>query len=173
MFDDGPVLEYGETIVTDELNKKSGYDRQLTAETIRVMNMWMGVTTELYRASTSCRDGYGGKSKAGFNPVDHAAALWYGSSQNPEATDGASLYAWTKRTATLFEGGIDVNEKIAAELQSLQKSFETCRQISIEDLRETEGIKMKHQIDGVTKMMTIPLVQNFIHHLATQVCADL
>jgi len=56
MFADGAILSYGDTIVTDEFDKKSGYDAELTAQTISVMNVWMAMSTEMYRAATACRD---------------------------------------------------------------------------------------------------------------------
>ena len=85
VFDDEDLANFGDTIVRDEFGKASGYDPLLTAETIRVVNMWMAMTTELYKAVASCRDG----SSSGANPVDFAAALWFGNHQNAEASEGA------------------------------------------------------------------------------------
>jgi len=168
MFDDGAILNYGDTVVNDEFDKKSGFDAELTAETIRVMNVWMAMTTEMYRAATSCRDGYVSKSPQGFNPVDFAAALWFGSAEDPDSSEGASLYAWAKRAEMAFtDQGVRVTEKITSELIELQAKFVDCRD-SPKSLQEKKGIDMKHRVDDITRLMVVPLVQNFIHHLATE-----
>lgn len=173
MFDEGEILNYGDTIVMDEFEKSSGYDGKLTGETIRVTNMWMAATTEMYRAAESCRDGYDSNSPQGFNPVDFAAAFWFGSAQDADSTDGGSLYAWAKRAEQEFTNQSNgANAKIISLLQNLQKSFADCRGLS-EDAREVKGIEMKHTADEIARWMVVPLVQNFIHHLAEEVSATI
>lgn len=169
MFDNGPILNYGDTIVIDEFDKKSGYDAVLTAETIRIMNMWMATTSELYRAAEACRAGYVDNAPSGFNPVDFAAALWFGSAQDADLSDGASLYSWAKRAEEDFTGqSSGVNDAIITKLNELQKSFRDCRGLAT-DLQKKKGFEMKRAVDDITRVMTVPVVQNFIHHLATEV----
>lgn len=170
-FDDGEILNYGDTIIMDEFDKSSGFDSKLSAETIRVMNMWMAMTTEMYRAADSCRDGYVSKAPQGFNPVDFAAAFWYGSAQNPDLTDNSSLYAWAKRAEKEFvEQSMGANDVITTKLNDLQKSFQGCKLLS-KDEQEKKGVEMKHMVDDITRWMVVPIVQNFIHHLASKVSA--
>ena len=45
---------YAHTIINDEFGKKSGYDSQLTADTIRVNNLWMATVQALYNAVQLC-----------------------------------------------------------------------------------------------------------------------
>lgn len=172
VFDDGDLLHYGDTIIEDEFSKSSGFDAKLSAETIRVMSMWMAMATELYRAANSCRVGYAKKAPQDFNPVDHAAAFWYGTAQNPDLTDNASLYAWAKKAENLFiEQSMGTNDAIQTKLTTLQQKFNLCKSLPGAQ-QETEGIAMKHMADDITRWMTVPIVQYFIHHLATEVSAN-
>jgi hypothetical protein len=86
-FDDMNVVNYGDAVVTDSFNKETGYIPELTAETIRVLNMLMAMVTEMYRAGQSCLNG----SLMDTNPVDFAAALWFGTAQDPSSSDGGTL----------------------------------------------------------------------------------
>jgi len=168
MFDDGDILFYGDTIVMDEMEKSSGFDPILSAETIRVMNMWMSAITELYRAATICRSGYVKRAPVGFNPVDFAAAFWYGTAGDPDSLDGGSMYVWAKKANNEFMNQVNSpNEQIIARFKDLQEFYSSCRNIA-DDQREKHGIQMKHMVDEMTKWMTVPLVQNFIHHLAIE-----
>ena len=167
-FDGGDILEYGDIVVMDEFNKKSGFDNKLTAETIRVMNVWMAMATELYRASTSCRDGYITDTFQGFNHVDYAAAFWYGDQDDPEKSDGASLYSWAKWTEAKFTDGMKVTDQMQGKLSELQEKFEDCRDMA-KDEQKKLGIEMKHKADEITRLMVVPMVRYFIHHLATEV----
>jgi hypothetical protein len=168
MFNDEPILTYGDTIVSDEINKSSGFDPDLSAETIRITNMWMAATTELYRAAESCRNGYVNRAHKGFNPVDFAAALWYGYEQNPDLTTGGSLYAWAKRIQNSFVDQSDgANEQIRIKLVELQQDFASCKGLA-DSQAELKGAQMKHKVDEITRWMLVPLVQYFIHHLATE-----
>jgi len=166
-FDDGAILNYGDTIVMDEFNKKSGFDADLTAETIRVMNMWMAAVTEVYSAAKVCQDD--SASSGNNNPIDNAAAFWYGNAQDPESLIGGSLYAWAKRSEQNFKDQqILVREVFPIKLKGLQQDFEDCLTLP-SDQREVKGIEMKHKADEIAKLMAIPIIQRFIHHLATEV----
>ena len=163
MFDDGAILNYGDTIVMDEFNKKSGFDAELTAETIRVMNMWMAAVTEVYAAAKFCRNG----TAASANAVDNAAAFWFGNAQDPESSIGGSLYAWAKRSEQNFKNQqFLVREVLPTKLTELQKDFQDCIG---NELHEELGLEMKRKADEIVKLMTIPIIQRFIHHLATEV----
>ena len=172
-FDDGNILYFGDTTVQDEFNKSSGYDPKLTAETIRVMNVWMAMTTELYRSTALCRNGYVDRLSASFNPVDFAAALYFGTATDPDLVNtldsNGGLYAWAKRAGNQFvDESVGVNDEIIFKLKDLQKSFQDCRGLSRED-RESKGLTMRDSVKEITNLMTVPMVQNFLGHLASQV----
>lgn len=179
VFDGKDILYYGDTIVMDEFDKQSGYNPKLTAETIRVMNMWMSMSTEMYRAVETCRNGYSTDAPADFNPVDFAAALWLGSAENPDLTVGGSLYAWAKRAEQEYTDQSDgVNDKIIELLKKLQQDFSDCRSLFSAQqpvYEQTEGkeiaIRMKQRADEISRWMLVPMVQWFIHHLAAKVRA--
>ena len=167
-FDDKPLLPFGDTIVTDEIEKQSGFDAKLTAETISLANMWMAMTTELYRAVESCRDG--SINNQGGNPVDNAAAFWFGSQTDPDSMTESSLFAWAKRAQSEFTGfSTGVNDEIIRMLSSLQKSYASCKTEATSEQRQNSSILMKTDVDYTTKVMTVPMVQNFIQSLASMV----
>ena len=168
LFFDADVLHYGETLVNEELNKSSGYDGKFTVETIQLVNMWMAMITEMYRAAGLCRDGAG--DVLDFNPVDFAAALWFGTAQDADSSaDGSSLYAWAQRAAMDFvDQSISVTDEVNSRLTLLQTTYSDCRDSSGEESKK-EGIEMKHMVDEITWLLTVPLVQHFIHHLAIEV----
>jgi hypothetical protein len=170
LFFDADVLHYGETIVNDEFNKASGYDGKFTVETIQLMNMWMAMTTEMYRAAGLCHDG--AEDILDFNPVDFAAALWFGTAQDADSsTDGSSLYAWAKRAAMDFvEQSISVTDEVNSRLTLLQTTYSLCKELGSGEESKMKGIEMKHMVDEITWLLTVPLVQHFIHHLAIEVC---
>ena len=172
-FDSGDILNYGDTIVMDEFNKQSGFDAELTAETIRVMNMWMAAVNEIYAAAESCRYGLNGVDigYSKYNPVDSAAAFWFGSLQDPNSSDGGSLYAWAKRAQQDFVSDFVVNDDIIDKLKELQQSYNECKTL-VGGSQELKGIEMKHKADDIVRVMTVPLVQRFIHHLATEVSGN-
>lgn len=166
MFDYMPLLSFGDTIVTDEIEKKSGFDPKLTAETISLANMWMAMITELYKAVESCRDGSIRNDSAGVNPIDNAAAFWFGSQTDPNVMTGSSLFSWAARVQRGFTGFVSgANEEMIRMLSSLQKSYASCKV----DATVDRAILMKFDVDYTTQIMIVPLVQNFIQSLAVSV----
>lgn len=152
----------------DGFNKKSGYDEELTAETIRVTSVWMAMVTELYKAVESCRDGSASDTEEGFNPVDHAAAFWFGSSRDTDGNVGGSLYAWTSRAGSNFiNQNIGANEEMINALIDLQSEYVTCKDLSPDDADEIAE-NMSKDVLTITRLMTVPLVQNFIIDLASK-----
>eukprot|EP00804_Cyclotella_cryptica_P018112 CCRYP_005898-RB/>CCRYP_005898-RB protein AED:0.02 eAED:0.02 QI:1433/1/1/1/0.93/0.88/17/82/2547 len=169
-FDGGDIAQYGNTIIQDGFKKNSGYDEKLTAETIRVTNVWMAMVTELYKAVESCGDGSASTTEPGFNPVDHAAAFWFGSAKDDiqSVTDGGSLHAWAARAAASFiEQSIGVNDEMLTMLNKLQSNYTTCKDVARDDANEITS-HMRKDVLYITRLMTIPIVQNFITDLATK-----
>lgn len=166
MFDGKPLISFGDTIIMDEIEKDSGFDAELTAETISLVNVWMHITSELYKAVQLCRDGTADSER---NPIDDAAAFWFGSQTDPNTTTGSSLLAWANRAQSQFEGlDSNDNDEITELLTSLQSSYASCEIVSA-DQRDSHALMMKPDVDRTIQMMTVPLVQNFIHSLASMV----
>jgi len=167
-FDDGDLSEYGNSIVMDSFNKNSGFDQDLTAETILVTNVWMAMVTELYKAVESCRDGSASSTEEGFNPVDHAAAFWFGSSKSSDGNEGASIHAWTARAGSNFiNQSISVNIEMITYLSDLQSNYAQCKNLPRSDADEFANV-MSEVVLSMTRLMIVPLIQNFITDLATK-----
>ncbi len=166
MFDDNPLLPFGDTIVTDELEKESGFNAKLSAETIILTNMWMAMTNYLYLAVESCRDG--SIRNQDYNDIDIAAAFWFGAQTDPNSTTESTLFAWAKRAQSEFIGfSTGVNDEMIRMLSSLQKSYTSC--MTADSERKNIAISMKTDVDYTIQVMIVPLVQNFIQILASMV----
>lgn len=130
--------------------------------------------TEMYRAAQLCRGGLGksitDELDMDFNPVDIAAALWFGSAQDADTPEGGGLYAWAKRAGMKFvEQKISVNDEVNSRLTQLQTSFSDCKAFDSEEDYTMKGIEMMHVVDDITRFLMVPLVQHFINHLAIEV----
>ncbi len=166
LFDRKPLLPFGDTIITDEIEKESGFDAKLTAETISLVNVWMAITSELYKAVAFCRDE---TTTSHRNPIDDAAAFWFGSHTDPNDTTGSSLFAWANRAQSEFTGfDSGVNDEMIERFTSLQDIYASC-EFTTGDERTDRALGMKTDVEHTIKIMTVPLVQNFIQSLASMV----
>ena len=169
-----PVYSYGNTIVLAEFNKPSGYDSVLTAETIRATNMWMATANALYEGVNLCKKGsVSSIDDANYvDPIDKAAAFWFGTHDDAGVSKGGSLYAWARRMDGHFFNHVEdttftANGKILECLKELQMDLANCLSSTTEDsVREELAYKMRIYADDVTRYMTIPLVQSLIYYSA-------
>ncbi len=169
-FDDSPVGLFGDTIIMDEFEKKSGFNAQLTAETIRATNMWMAATNALYAGVHICSNSELADEPSYVNSIDKAAAFWIGTHKDPDSSEGGSLYAWSNRIdakfAELSGSDFDANVKILDGLNELQTEFSKCLGSSNATEKEDIAYKMRVYADDVARYMTVPLVQSLIHSMA-------
>ena len=151
------------------------YDAKLTAETIRVTNLWMATVQLLYDALYVCEDNPElGEDPTFINPIDQAAAFWFGNFDETALTGSGSLYAWAERIRSEFSFGtapspFDANKEILEGLNYLQTKLNDCMNINPSSTIEAGGdhsLEMRKVVDKLTKVMTVPLVQNLIHHTA-------
>jgi hypothetical protein len=164
LFNGDDILYYGDNIVMDEFDKESGYDGVFSAITIQVMNMWMAMITELYRAAYLCRN----EIQIEFSPVDFAAALWFGNAVDKDSFEGRSLYAWAKIAGQEFTSeSFLLTAEVTNRLKVLQTNFVDCQILSDSEAKDT-GVAMKHEVDQLVKILTVPMVQYFIHYLAIE-----
>lgn len=184
------VTEYGHTIIRDEFTKSSGYDPELTAETIRVMSMWMATLQSLYDSAAFCddedfKDGTWDSAKF-VSPVDKAAAFWFGDADAVGAQEGGSLYAWTERTRLNFTfnenlpasspSSFNANKELVTGFKKLQTLLGECMGtidpsseygfVSDEVLGSDVANKMRVTVEEMRAAMMIPVVQNMIHRTA-------
>ena len=181
------VDNYGHTIIMDEFGKTSGYDPTLTAEVIRVMNMWMATIQSLYDAVQLCdgEEDPGVDDVSYISPIDKAAAFWFGSLKGADETSmqgNGSLYAWAHRAKSNFvftDVVFDVNSEMVLELNQLQTLLPTCwadpAEITVDPITGEEvdvALQMRRIVDDISRYMTVPLVQNLIHHAASIANSD-
>ena len=181
------VDNYGHTIIQDELKKQSGYDRSLTTETIRVISVWMSTIQSLYDAVKVCEQGGGLEvleAPEFVNPVDAAAAFWFGNLDDENDTTGGSMYAWAARARDNFVfqsdlTGFDANKDLLTDLNTMQGMLNDCMDFSkTPDIgsRNVATKEMRELADGMSGKMTVPMVQNFIHYgtlRATSISEDI
>ena len=157
-----PVDFYPHTIILAEFEKTSGYDAEITAQTIRVANMWMSSVQSLYNGVQMCNERPADFDEPSFvNPIDMAAAFWIGS-QDDDSSTGGSLYAWAKDVGSKFTGQ-DVNVQIVQGLNSLQNSIKDCFAAPLENASDMAA-GMRAVADNITRLMTVPLVQSLLWH---------
>lgn len=158
-----PVDFYPHTIIQAEFEKKSGYNAEITAQTIRVTNMWMATVQSLYNGVQMCDERPDNADEPNFvNPIDMAAAFWIGTQEEESATGGGSLYAWTKDIGSKYTGR-DVNSQIVQELKTLQTTLQSCLTAPEESTYDMAK-NMRVIVDNITRWMTVPLVQSLYWH---------
>jgi len=158
-----PVDFYGHTIIQAEFEKDSGYDAEVTAQTIRATNMWMATVQSLYNGVQMCDEKPDDFDEPNFvNPIDMAAAFWIGTQEEESAVGGGSLYAWAKDIGSKFTGQ-DVNAQIVQRLKSLQINLQNCF-VAPEEETYDIAANMRADADSITRLMTVPLVQSLLWH---------
>lgn len=176
-FLDQPVDYYGHTIIFNEFKKKSGYDPALTADTIRVTNLWMFTVQSLYDGVDMCAgmsrtDAVDVTDPLFVNPIDMAAAFWFGgldSDQTVTLDESQTLYAWAADIKQKFTHDVsvplDVNSEMIKGLKVLQSLLGECLTVDGSgDDDDDKALKMRLLVDDLVRYMTVPLVQNLILH---------
>ena len=165
---------YAHTIIMDEFGKTSGYDPTLTAETIRVTNIWMACIQSLYNSVTLCDSGEQPDvdDTNYVSPIDQAAAFWFGNLETDVPTDvdlenSGTMYAWAEKARKNFNvlGSVsNPNRMILDGIVQLQTLLTSCWN---NDEDNDTAKQMRMLVDDLTRYMTIPLVQNLIYHSAS------
>jgi hypothetical protein len=159
-----PVDFYPHTIIAAEFAKESGYDADVTTQTIRVTTMWMGTVQSLYNGVQMCDERPDNVNDPNFvNPIDVAAAFWIGTQEEEDAVGGGSLYAWAKDVGSKFTAGKDANAEIMQGLKTLQTTLQNCLTAPEESTYDMAS-NMRVVADNVTRWMTVPLVQSLHWH---------
>lgn len=173
-FDDEPVEFFGNSIVEDEYNKPSGYDPELTSETMRVVIMWMATVQSIYEGVQFCSETTVTSNLDRVNPIDKAAALWVGNAPFILTTFGGSLVAWTNRMHDQFGApSFNANNQILDNLSQLKSDLDLCLQASTSAEEKEEIIgRMWSVSKDTTTAMSVPLVQNLLYSLAIEANKD-
>ena len=165
MFLSDPVDYYGHTIITDEFEKKSGYNPALTAETIRVTNMWMATVQSLYEGVELCHVGPDDIDELTYiNPIDKAAAFWIGTHDDVTSSEGGSLYAWANKLNLSGGTGFVPNDEIVDGLILLQSTLKSCLDGWDATITDEQEYEMKKTVGTVIRAMTAPLVESLVSY---------
>lgn len=158
-FDGHPIEQYGDTLVFDLISLDA--PNNIETEAALVTSVWMACAHELFQVLTECR---AQDQVKGMAALDKAVALWVGADQVPGSNDeGQLLYALAESAGERFgqdDGVSMINQELMEKFTSIQSSF--AQQCSSDnaagygDLRKT--------IRRMIGLMTVPLVQNFIHY---------
>lgn len=156
-FDGSPIEVYGDTIVNDLFALQK---HDIETEAALVMNVWMAAANAVFQMLVSCR---AQDKEQGLAALDRAAALWIGEGQEEGSNErGHLLYNLAENAGERFDqdnGEAEVNTRVVGLLVQLQTGLlaDHCDSVSsYEDVRQNA----KRLIGA----MTVPLVQNLIHH---------
>jgi hypothetical protein len=158
-----PSGAYGDTIVIDLFDRKVQY---LQTEAVLVVNVWMAVVHELYEVLRTCRLHH--NVNASMIALDGVAALWIGADQGFGSSKlGHLLYRLTEIAGERFGQDNEetwVNTGIVKMLNSIQIHLS----VGLNCSPEAESTILRDDIYRLVDLMTIPLIQNLIHHVLTE-----
>jgi len=156
-FDGSAIEQYGDTLVEDlfDLNVEG-----IETEAAVVLNVWMSAINELFQVRLQCKSNDMNKA---LGALDRAAALWIGEGQKDGINDsGHLLYALTENAGERFDqdtGETTVNTEIIDLFVQIQKN------IKADKCSDLDGyLNRRQEIKRMVSLMTIPLLQNLIHH---------
>ncbi len=157
-FDNAPIEMYGDTLVNDlfELNIND-----IETEASLVTNVWMAAVHQLFQMLRECK---ASEQANGLAALDKAAALWIGEGQEEGSNEiGNLLYNLAENAGERFDqdnGETFVNTQIMELLVTMQTNLNAGVCSSEEGYRE-----LRATVKQTIGLMTVPLVQNLIHHI--------
>jgi len=160
-FDGSPVENYADTVVQDLF---ALHIPEIEADAALVMNVWMASVNGVFQAMAYCK---AHDADAGIAALDKAVALWVGADQEEGSNEkGHLLYNLAENAGERFDqdgGETDVNRQVMDGFVELQMTLQggSC------DDKSTFAIRyeaIRTTVYWLTGIMTVPLVQNLIHH---------
>lgn len=169
-FDGRVKEEYGDAIVNDLFSLGTDqYGRAIDASIL--VNLWMAIVHTLNLAVETCE-----QASTTLDPsfstltaqlIDMAAAYWIGSGVDPESNlNGQLMYQVAEDMALRFNqdnGQSPVNKKMIDHLNAAKQTSVLCLQPG-----DDVALHMRLLKNKMISIMTIPLVQSFIHSIETQ-----
>jgi hypothetical protein len=161
MFRGHPVEEYANTLVENYFSQNLSY---IEIDAVLVLNVWMATIHELQEVTRRCTS-YD-KDEA-LKALDKAVALWIGGTpqQSESNTRGYLLYSQAETIGGHF-GQVDngealVNQRVLEFFNSLQTNLYS----DFSCLPGFENGMIREEMQSLVGVMTIPLIQNLIHHI--------
>eukprot|EP00529_Nitzschia_sp_RCC80_P009220 CAMPEP_0113473526 /NCGR_PEP_ID=MMETSP0014_2-20120614/18092_1 /TAXON_ID=2857 /ORGANISM="Nitzschia sp." /LENGTH=2243 /DNA_ID=CAMNT_0000366301 /DNA_START=471 /DNA_END=7202 /DNA_ORIENTATION=+ /assembly_acc=CAM_ASM_000159 len=157
LFDGAPIEVYGDTIVNDLFDLSAP---NIETEAAVVMNVWMACVNYVWDVLTECR---AQDKETAMLALDKAVALWVGEGQVEGSNDeGHLLYHIAQNAGERFGqdvGEAEVNTKVVGLFVEMQTMLlgDQCSDV---DGYET----MRQNVKRLIGVMTVPLVQNLVHH---------
>lgn len=156
-FDGAPVEVYADTIVNDLFDLDIV---NIETEASLVMNVWMAVVNQLFQVLAECR---AQDKDSGLAALDKAAALWIGAEQVEGSNErGHLLYNLAENAGERFDqdnGETWANTQVVGGLLRLQNALLGDQCTSAEAYQQ-----LREHVKELVGYMTVPLVQNLIHH---------
>ncbi|VEU41835.1 unnamed protein product [Pseudo-nitzschia multistriata] len=160
MFDGAPVEVYADTVVQDlfELDVP-----EIESDATLVLNVWMAAVNGVFQALAHCK---AKDTDAGLAALDTSAALWIGVGQEDGSNEkGHLLYNMAENAGERFDqdnGETHVNTLVIDGLLKMQTALQegACNTTPSSEVYK----KLRTTVQRLTGTMTIPLVQNLIHH---------
>ena len=156
-FDGMPIEQYGDTLVTDLFRLGIGH---IETEAALITSVWMACVHELFQVLLECRAGDEAK---GLAALDIFAALWIGEGQDLGGNEnGHMLYNLAENAGERFgqdDGEAMVNTRLL-ELLGTLKTFLTRKKCATDEPHK----EMRPIVKEMIGVMSIPLLQNLIHH---------
>jgi hypothetical protein len=162
-FDGSPVEVYGDTIVQDLFSLDIP---QIESDAALVMNVWMAAVNGIFEALAQCR---AQNPDGGIAALDRAVALWVGAGQEDGSNEkGHMLYNMAENAGERFDqdnGETTMNTNIIESFVELQTALLTGGSCDFTDNISSAGYEtIRKIVYRLTGIMTVPLVQNLIHH---------
>ena len=182
-YKDQPAIKYADTIVS-ELLLRGDTTSIFETEAILVLNVWMAVINELYKVMKGCYQEY--DVDRSLAALDNAIALWVGGGQSTGSNNDGYMLYWLAEDATSKlvgqqpqEGGEDgeswVNQRIietanAIQTELLENGAQCSAPIGNDDSTSSSATIMaiRDKVLKMIDMMSIPLIQNTIHHFLAE-----
>ena len=153
----------------DSITSKFFDHGTLAAEAAVVLNLWMITVNKLYEGVHGCKMQMNNTSlpNNAMHFFDEAAAYWIGQEQvTGSASRGHTMYALSEEMGTRFgqddSDQTEVNQKILMFFNEAKDQM-TFPNACSENSSTHENLK--HIVDEMVSVMTIPLLQGLIHNL--------
>jgi hypothetical protein len=158
-FGGRPIEEYGNTIVNGLFGLEAEH---IETQAALILNVFMSAIHQLYEVMAACDYQ---NSEASMAALDRAAALWIGEGQRDGSNEhGNLLYNLAEKAGERFgqdEGETLVNTRILNLLNSLQTNLLSGNYC----MNDRTSLPVRMDVHELIELMTIPLLQDFIHHI--------
>ncbi|KAL3922673.1 MAG: hypothetical protein SGILL_002079, partial [Bacillariaceae sp.] len=156
-FDGAPIEVYADTIVNDLFDLDVP---NIETEAVLVMNVWMAAVNQLFQVIAECR---AQDKESGLAALDKAAAMWIGAEQVEGSNErGHLLYNLAENAGERFDQD---NGETWANTQVLGSFIELQNALLGDQCATGEGYRqMRKSVKQLVGYMTVPLIQNLIHH---------